>query len=185
MQIHNYRRLCFLGYFILLVPFSIYVKMYTAEEQYALNNIMEGDKLESFSARSFELSDHNNEPQEIKLEDAIKGNNYTLVQFWATWCTQCRFELPRLEKLYKEHKQEKFEILAITVQSPHDKIEKYIKDTNITFPILLDEENKLMSKFKLNALPSGILLDREGKVVRVFRGKNLWLEKFLKEVSKL
>ena len=49
--------------------------------------------------------------------DAMRGK-VVLVAFWATWCSPCLEEMPALEKYYREHKADGFEVIALSIDRP-------------------------------------------------------------------
>jgi thiol-disulfide isomerase/thioredoxin/outer membrane lipoprotein-sorting protein len=85
-----------------------------------------------------------------------------LLDFWATWCLPCRIELPIVEKIHKEFKDKGLVVLGID-DEPADQVRPFLKETGITFPTLLDTED-VVDRYQVQAIPSMILIDREGKV---------------------
>ena len=87
-----------------------------------------------------------------------------LVNFWATWCPPCRKEMPDLESLYERFKDKGFVILAISDEE-QTKVQPFIKDRNITYPILLDNARKANDLFQVEGIPKSFVYNREGKLV--------------------
>jgi thiol-disulfide isomerase/thioredoxin len=71
-----------------------------------------------------------------------------LVNFWATRCGPCRVEMPSVEKLYREQKNNGFIIVAIAEDKEHAKLDQYLKDKPVSFPVLIDSNNALAKQFE-------------------------------------
>jgi peroxiredoxin len=87
-----------------------------------------------------------------------------LVNFWATWCPPCRKEMPDLQSLYERFKDKGFVILAISDEE-QSKVQPFIKDRNITYPVLLDNGRKANDLFQVDGIPKSFVYNREGKLV--------------------
>jgi peroxiredoxin len=87
-----------------------------------------------------------------------------LVNFWATWCPPCRKEMPDLQKIYQEFKDQGLLILAISDEDI-SKVKPFIEEHNTTYPILLDPGSKVHKLFVVEGIPKSFLYDREGKLV--------------------
>jgi peroxiredoxin len=93
-----------------------------------------------------------------------------LINNWATWCPPCKDEMPFLEEYYKQHKDQGFVILGIDAGDSKGDVEAFVEDNNLTFPILLDPNNKSLIAFKNDYLPSSYVIDRNGTVVLAWTG---------------
>jgi cytochrome c biogenesis protein CcmG, thiol:disulfide interchange protein DsbE len=87
-----------------------------------------------------------------------------LVNNWATWCPPCKAEMPTLQAYYEEHKDQGFLLVGIEAGEPVDEVAQFVDDYKLTFPIWLDPQNKALSAFHNQSLPSSYLIDREGVV---------------------
>ena len=87
-----------------------------------------------------------------------------LVNFWATWCPPCRKEMPDLNALYGQFKDQGFVVLAISDEDA-SKVKVFIADKNITYPVLLDPEGKVATLFQVGGIPKSFVYDRTGKLV--------------------
>lgn len=112
---------------------------------------------------------------------AIDEENYTLSEFrgkavlvnlWATWCPPCRAEMPAIEKVYQEYKEQGFIVLAINATNQDDPsaIPAFLTQYNITFPILLDESGSVSLLYQLQSLPSSFFINREGIIQEIIIG---------------
>ena len=93
-----------------------------------------------------------------------------LVNFWATWCGPCRQEMPHLNRLYEKYRASGFVLLGVNVDDDTSKAAAVATQLGLTFPVLLDSEKKASRLYDLNAMPSTVLVDRDGRVRYVHRG---------------
>jgi peroxiredoxin len=103
----------------------------------------------------------------------LRGNTWTLkelrgkvvlVNFWATWCPPCRKEMPDLETLYKQFKDQGLVILAISDEDA-GKVRPFVAEQKVTYPILLDPGRKVNELFQIEGIPKTFVYDRSGKLV--------------------
>ena len=95
-----------------------------------------------------------------------------LVNLWATWCPPCRAEMPAMEKMYLEYKNQGFIVLALdmTYQDNPANIAPFLQEYGITFPVLLDETGAVANLYELRSLPSSFFIDRNGIIKEVVIG---------------
>ena len=107
-----------------------------------------------------------------------------LVNMWATWCPPCKAELPVLQQYYEDHKAEGFVILGIDDGEPETVVSNFIKSSNLTYPIWLDENSESELAFNTYSLPSSYVIDRDGTVRLAWTGaiSQAMLEKYVTPV---
>lgn len=95
-----------------------------------------------------------------------------LVNLWATWCPPCRAEMPAIQKLYEEYKDQGFMVLAVnmTYQDNPQAVLPFTQENNLTFPILLEETGEMARKYELRSLPSSFFVNRNGTIQEVVIG---------------
>jgi len=123
---------------------------------------------EGFLAPDFSLKTP--EGESIALSD-LRGQA-VLVNLWATWCPPCRAEMPAMQKLYDEYKDQGFEVLAVnmTYQDNPLAVLPFTKENNLNFPILLEETGDVATRYELRSLPSSFFIDRDGFIQEVVIG---------------
>lgn len=108
--------------------------------------------------------------QTIRLSD-LRGQA-VLVNLWATWCPPCRAEMPAIEKIYNEYKDDGLVVLAVnmTYQDSASAVMPFVHEHGLTFPILLDESAIVGRAYQLRSLPSSFFITREGIINEVVIG---------------
>ncbi|QPJ63995.1 MAG: TlpA family protein disulfide reductase [Candidatus Nitrohelix vancouverensis] len=98
-----------------------------------------------------------------------------LLHFWATWCVPCREELPALQKLYESIDRNNLEIVAINIdRGNRDRVEEYIAEMGLTFPMLLDPNQKVRRNYYINGLPTSYLIGPDGTFQGFISGARNW-----------
>lgn len=93
--------------------------------------------------------------------DAQRGH-VVIVHFFATWCEPCREELPALNRL-AERSNGTIWVLAISVDEPDDRVERFFRATPVRFPVLLDRDRAVAKSWNVTTLPSSFVLDADLK----------------------
>jgi peroxiredoxin len=87
-----------------------------------------------------------------------------LLNFWATWCPPCRKEMPDLEALYQQFKDQGLVLLAISDEDA-GKVQPFVASQKVTYPVLLDPGRKVNELFQIEGIPKTFVYDRNGKLV--------------------
>jgi|HubBroStandDraft_1064217.scaffolds.fasta_scaffold00638_1 TonB family protein len=126
-------------------------------------------------AADFKLRDLDG--REVQLS-SLRGK-VVLLDFWATWCGPCRAEMPAIEKIYRKEKD--IEVFGIDVGEDREIIQKFLRDQKITYPILLAAQSRVQQDYAANALPSVVILDKNGVIRSYKKGYKQGIEKGLRE----
>lgn len=104
---------------------------------------------------------------------ALRGK-VVLVNYWATWCEPCRDEMPSLGRLQKKLDPKRFVVLAVNVDEPESRIRKFLEQTPLGFPVLLDPERKAGKAWNVRVLPASFVIDRDGRIRYTAVGELDW-----------
>jgi peroxiredoxin len=105
-----------------------------------------------------------------KLRLGEQRGRVVLVNFWATWCGPCRQEMPHLNKLYEKYKSSGFVLLGVNVDDDTRQAAGVADKLGVKFPVLPDADKRVSKQYDLSAMPSTVLIDRDGKVRYLHRG---------------
>jgi peroxiredoxin len=105
---------------------------------------------------------------EIHLSE-LKGQ-VVMINFWATWCGPCRQEMPLLQQIHAKYEPLGFTMLGVNVEPDSAAAQNWLKGMAVSFPIVFDRKSEVSSSFGVEAMPSSILIDREGRIRHVHRG---------------
>jgi peroxiredoxin len=123
------------------------------------------------SAPAFELKD--TAGTNVSLSE-FKGK-IVLLNFWATWCSACRAEMPGLNRLYTEFNSRGFVVLAVTIDHSEKLVRKFIAEKAINFPVLMDPEKEVsFDQYAVLTLPVSFLIDRNGVILEKLIGERDW-----------
>jgi thiol-disulfide isomerase/thioredoxin len=114
--------------------------------------------LETFGSESYTLSE-------------LRGRA-VLVNFWASWCTPCRSEMPAMQRVYDDFRDQGFIVLAVnsTHQDNLGDAITFAQIRKLDFPILLDRDGAAGSLYDVRALPTSFFIDPEGIIQDVVVG---------------
>lgn len=93
-----------------------------------------------------------------------------MLNFWASWCKPCREEMPLLEKIHLRYESLGFTVLGINIENKHDDVKKYLADIKVSFPVLYDTTNKVSELYSISAMPTTIIIDRDGNMRFMHKG---------------
>lgn len=130
--------------------------------------------------------------EEVKTIPAIDftlkdqyGNTHTLsdykgktvfLNFWATWCSPCRAEMPDIQKLYEEFQQEDVVILGVAApnlgrEKSEEGIKGFLEENGYTYPVVMDTEAEAFQAYGINSFPTTFMIDKDGNVFGYIPGQ--------------
>ena len=95
-----------------------------------------------------------------------------LLDFWATWCRPCERSLPATQRLHERFAERGLTVIGVSVDGPRNwaRVRPFANRLRLGFPQVLDEDGALARRFHVGAVPTTVLIAREGRVVRVHAG---------------
>jgi len=168
-------------FLILFFCFSIFSSIAQTNEDVPLNNIAINEIPKPISSLIFEDFSGN----EINLNNYL--GKLIIVNFWATWCTPCKKEMPSLDNLYQDNNFKNLQVFAVNMEQPNTlKTKKFFSDLNIKkLEIFFDRNLNFVKEFKLRGVPTTILINKKGEeFARIIGEVNFQDKKFLKWLSK-
>jgi len=116
----------------------------------------------------FELVLHNGEKTSLKQ---LRGK-VVILQFTASWCGVCRKEMPQLEtEVWKAYQNKNVVLIGVDRDEPLEKVQKFSKDMQITYPLALDPGADIFGRFanKKAGVTRNVVIDKTGKIVFLTR----------------
>jgi thiol-disulfide isomerase/thioredoxin len=121
-------------------------------------------------------------PVEIRLMDMngrpVRISDYrgkiVFLNFWTTWCFDCRIEMPHMEKLHQSFKDKEFAMVTINLQESPAQVKQFFKNFKLTFTALLDSDGVVGAHFRITSIPTSFILDREGIIIGKVMGPRKW-----------
>lgn len=92
------------------------------------------------------------------------------LDFWASWCPACQFEMPTMEVVYQQFKDRGFVILAVSIEQGSQTMVKRAalafreQYGPLTFPLLLDPKQNVMDRYRVAFIPTHFYIDRKGRI---------------------
>jgi peroxiredoxin len=99
----------------------------------------------------------------------FKGD-VVMINFWASWCGPCRQEMPLLDNIYKQYKDMGFTLLGVNVEPRASGANAWLQKTPVSYPILYDPKSQVSQLYQVQAMPTTVIIDRNGIVRFVHNG---------------
>lgn len=123
-----------------------------------------GEKAPDFSAPT-------PEGNELSLKEILaKDGQYTLVEFWASWCPNCQEEMPHVVEVYNKYHDKGLNIISVSIDNSKEEWLKGIKDFDMNWDHisnLKQWEGSIVQEYGVTSIPNNYLLDKDGKVVAI------------------
>jgi peroxiredoxin len=106
--------------------------------------------------------------ENVKLSE-LRGQ-VVMLNWWASWCGPCRQEMPLLDDLQKKYADYGFVLLGLNVDENTEQAERLLGQIPVDFEILFDPTSSTSEQYGIDAMPSTILVDRDGNMRFLHRG---------------
>ena len=106
--------------------------------------------LETIDGETVRLSDYRGQP--------------VVINFWATWCTPCREEMPLLQETYEAHREEGLVVLGVNVRESPEDVVRFLRQVGVDFPALLDPNLVVVEQYRVTSLPITFFIGRDGEL---------------------
>ncbi|MCF8360373.1 MAG: TlpA family protein disulfide reductase [Prolixibacteraceae bacterium] len=125
--------------------------------------------IKGFKAPEFELVSIDN--KKLKLSD-FKGK-FVFLDFWGTWCSPCRSEIPHVKELSESFSEDELVVIGISTRDTEEELREFIKENEIKYQNALSD-NQVNIHYGVNSYPTTFLIDKEGIIIaKNLRGANL------------
>ena len=145
--------------------FAVFLAVLAAPADAAELKLWQGGPTPALALKDLQGRDH-------RLAD-YKGS-VVLVNFWATWCAPCRDEMPSIQRLKEKLAGRPFVVLGVNLDEPESRIEKFMSEVRLDFPILLDPGRRAAKAWNARILPASYIVGADGRVRYTVIGEINW-----------
>lgn len=142
--------------------------------QSAIETLRKGLELSTYPSETQPpaFASHTATGQPVSL-DALRGR-VVLLTFWASWCAECRPEMPLFERLHRDFEVQGLTVLGINFREDKQAIQAYAKALGLTFSLVLDSHGTITRSYGVIGLPTTILIGRNGRSAALAVGPREW-----------
>jgi thiol-disulfide isomerase/thioredoxin len=101
---------------------------------------------------------------------AERKGHVVVLDFWATWCGPCLQSMPLIEGVVREFADRGVELLAVDLEEQPQQIKTTLERHKLKIPVALDRDGVVAAKYTVTAIPQTVVIDRDGKIARLFVG---------------
>lgn len=124
----------------------------------------------------------NLENETVRFEK-LKGEKLTVIDFWATWCKPCIKSIPKLVALNDIFEEKGVQFIGISVDGPRNqaKVKPFARSKGIDYPVLLDINKEVMSRLRVQVVPTLLIVNSEKEIVHYIEGYQPGEEKIIRK----
>lgn len=101
---------------------------------------------------------------------AALAGQVVYVDFWASWCAPCRLSFPWMNELQARHRAQGLRVVAVNVDAKRADADRFLAENPAQFTIAFDARGETPKRWQVKAMPTSVLVGRDGKVLWVHRG---------------
>ncbi len=135
------------------------------------------NKLTEPGKKFIDFTQTDSDGNQIRLADVVNANKLTLIDFWASWCGPCRYEMPTVVKAYEQFHGRGLEIVGVSLDDNRDAWQKAVKDLGMKWIQVSDLQgwnNGAAKAYIIEAIPSCVLIGQDGAIIcKNLRGQEL------------
>lgn len=135
---------------------------------------------EGMKFKDFTIKGGTQDGKDVSLSDFVGKGKYIFVDFWASWCSACRAELPNVRIAYADNKDKNIDFIGILIWDKRDKADNAVKEEGLPWTQLVDTEGISGRTYGISFIPQTLLFAPDGTLLKIgLRGKEL--NKYIKE----
>lgn len=164
--------------FFLLVGVSIGAVINVSDDQMreqSLETLQSSEGRDNHHAVGLNLLDTGSNAvinSEQPLNDIIKDNEVTVVNFFASWCDPCKRETPELNEYAQDTAGEGVQVVGVNIDDSVQNRDEFLETYDVQYPVYeLTDEAEMTETFKISLMPTTFFVDSSGEVVRAYIGE--------------
>lgn len=95
---------------------------------------------------------------------AMHKGKVVYLDFWASWCGPCVRSFPWMNNIQAKYKDKGFTVISVNLDADKQLAAKFLVDNPATFDVIYDPKGKIAKHFKIQGMPSSMLIGRDGKI---------------------
>ncbi len=101
---------------------------------------------------------------------SYRGQKWVWINFWTTWCPHCKVEMPKMQELYTQYKDQGLEIIGVDDAEPLAPVQSFIRQGGYSWPMALDLNSAVSHQYRVAGLPTHLFVGRDGIIKYIVIG---------------
>ncbi|MDQ2806103.1 MAG: redoxin domain-containing protein [Chloroflexota bacterium] len=101
---------------------------------------------------------------------SYRGQKWVWLNFWTTWCPHCKIEMPQMQELYAQYKDQGLEIIGVDDAEPLAPVQKFISSGGYSWPMAMDFNSAVSHQYRVAGLPTHLFVGRDGIIKYIVIG---------------